>query len=102
MPKTKTINQEYQELVARAHGVEMPPHPAPDKKGRRSAVEFGKASIAREVTTRRIEAGWTQEQLARNAGVRAETVCRIEGAKHHPQQATLAKIEQALAKVEGR
>jgi ribosome-binding protein aMBF1 (putative translation factor) len=88
--------EEYQDLLARAHGVTLPEYPRPDRKGRRPAVAFARASIAREIITRRLAAGWTQERLARKAGVRVETVSRLEGAKHHPQQATIDKIDRAL------
>ncbi|MBI3117798.1 MAG: helix-turn-helix transcriptional regulator [Candidatus Hydrogenedentes bacterium] len=107
MPRTMTLDketfvllpaQEYQDLLARAHGVEMPEYPKADKQGHRPARAFGLASIAREIITRRLAAGWTQEQLAQKAGVRVETLSRIERAKHHPQQATLAKIEQVFTK----
>jgi DNA-binding XRE family transcriptional regulator len=90
--------QEYQELVAKAHGIALPAYPRADKIGRRPAVAFALASIAREIITRRLAAGWTQQQLADKAGVRVETISRLEGAKHRPHQATVEKIDKALGK----
>ena len=107
MPKLMTLDnetfvllpkQEYQDLVARAHGAVLPEYPPADRKGRRPAIAFGVASIARDIITRRLAAGWTQDKLAKTAGVRVETISRIEGAKHSPQQATIERIERALAK----
>ncbi|MEX2167690.1 MAG: helix-turn-helix transcriptional regulator [Pirellulales bacterium] len=55
--------------------------------------------IARGIIARRIAAGWTQEDLARSAKVSAETISRLEGAKHRPQAATVAKIDEAFKAV---
>jgi DNA-binding XRE family transcriptional regulator len=38
----------------------------------------------------------SQEELARLAGLRQETVCRIESGKHSPTVRTVAKINKAL------
>lgn len=106
MPRMMTLDnetfvvlpkEEYQELVARAHDVALPVYPPGDRRGRRPAAAFGLASIAREIVTRRLAVGWTQEELARRAGVRVETISRLESAKHHPQKATIEKIEAALS-----
>jgi len=88
--------QEYHELLARAHRVSLPEYPPADKAGRRHAGAFGRASLAREIITRRLAAEWTQAALAEASGVRVETISRLESAKHHPQRATLNKIERAL------
>lgn len=107
MPRMMTLDnetfvvlpkQEYQDLLAQAHGVSLPAYPKADKRGNRPAVAFGLASIAREIITRRLAAGLSQEELAKRAGVRVETISRLESAKHHPQQATIQKIEKALNK----
>lgn len=107
MPRMMTLDnetfvvvpkEEYQDLMARAHGVALPAYPRADRKGRRPAIAFALTSIAREIITRRLAAGWTQDKLARQAGLRVETISRLEGAKHHPQQATIDKIDRALTK----
>jgi DNA-binding XRE family transcriptional regulator len=46
----------------------------------------------------RREAGLTQVKLAQLAGIRTETLNRIEKGKHAPSMATVEKIERALAK----
>ena len=57
-------------------------------------------SIAREILRRRRAAGLTQARLAELAGVRAETIHRIEAAKHSPSVRTVQKIDRALSKAE--
>lgn len=44
--------------------------------------------------------GLTQAELARRAGIRPETLHRIERAKNSPNLSTIAKIEQALLQAE--
>ena len=90
--------KEYQDLVARSHGVKLPNYPAAAKDGSRPALEFGRASLTRSLIVRRLQAGWTQEELAKRAGVRVETISRLESGKHHPQAATIEQIEAAFAK----
>lgn len=90
--------EEYQNLVARANGVQLPAYPAPDGQGDRPAVAFGLASIAREIITRRLSAGWTQEELAKRARIRPETISRLESGKHLPQRGTVTRIDAVLTK----
>lgn len=47
------------------------------------------------VKTYRIEAGLTQEELAKAVGVRRETIMRLEAAKYNPS----LKLAFAIAKV---
>lgn len=56
------------------------------------------AAIARKLISRRIKAGLTQKALAKKAGVRLETICRLEGGKHSPTRETIARIDAALRK----
>lgn len=86
----------FDELMEKA-GV-MPPLPPADQKGRRPAVDTCTALIARKIVTHRIKAGLTQKELSRRAGIRLETVCRIEGGKQKPNRETILRIESALAK----
>ena len=53
--------------------------------------------IARNITSRREAAGLSQAELAKAAGVRVETLSRLENAKHTADTATLSKIDAALA-----
>lgn len=85
--------QEYQELLARANGAKLPAYPPAAADGSRPALAFSRVSLARKLITRRLAAGWTQEQLARKAKVRVETISRLESAKHKPQAATLELLE---------
>lgn len=81
-----------------ALGEELPPYPPADPKGNMPAVEFATVSIARTMIRQRQAAGLTQQELARLAGVRQETICRIESGKHSATVRTLERIERALAK----
>lgn len=90
--------EEYQNLVARANGAALPLYPPANQDGNRPATAFGLASIAREIITRRLNAGWTQEELAKRAKVRAETISRLESGKHLPQRGTVTRIDAVLTK----
>jgi DNA-binding XRE family transcriptional regulator len=74
------------------------PLPRRDARGNYPAAEALQVSIARSIVRGRREAGLTQVELARRAGIRTETLNRIEKGKHAPSVATVEKIEQALAK----
>ncbi|MGH7135828.1 MAG: helix-turn-helix transcriptional regulator [Pirellulales bacterium] len=82
--------------AAAADDGELPALPAADNDGNRPAVEYMRASIARSIIQERRELGLTQEELARLAGVRQETICRLESAKHSPVVRTVEKIDRAL------
>lgn len=75
---------------------DLPPLPAPDANGNYPAVEYARASLARKVIRDRVAAGLSQRELARRAGVRVETLCRIETGKHSPSIASIDKIDRAL------
>jgi DNA-binding XRE family transcriptional regulator len=77
---------------------ELPPLPADDERGHYPAVETARVIIARQLIRGRKAAGWTQAELAAKAGVRQETISRIETGKHSPDLRTMAKIDQALKK----
>ncbi len=87
---------EYERLTTLAKAAELPPLPAPDAKGNVPAVEYARASLARKIIHARSEAGWTQQELANAAGVRVETVCRIETGKHTASVPTIQRIDRAL------
>lgn len=87
---------EWAETLARAAGVVLPPYPKPTSDGNLPAIAYSRASIAREIISRRLAAGWTQAMLAKRAGVRVETVSRLESTKHAPQAATVERIEAAF------
>ncbi len=74
----------------------LPPLPPADADGNRPALEYVRVSIARDLIRERKTLGLTQQELARLAGIRQETLSRLESAKHAPTVGTLAKIERAL------
>jgi len=53
-------------------------------------------SIARSLAQDRQAAGLSQQELARLAGVRQETISRIESGKHSPTVRTVEKIDRIL------
>lgn len=89
--------REYERLTGRSEG-DLPPFPPADADGHRPAREFIRVSIARDVIRERRELGLTQEALARLAGIRPETLSRLESGKHSPNVRTVEKLERALAR----
>lgn len=86
----------FEELMEKA-GV-LPPLPPTDERGASDALAFADAAIARKLISRRIRAGWTQKELAKRAGVRLETISRIEGGKNSPTRETMTRVDGALRK----
>jgi DNA-binding XRE family transcriptional regulator len=84
---------DYRELVGETW---EPPLPKPDAKGNYPAVEAARVLLARKIIRRRRAAGLTQAELAKRAGVRVETLSRLEHAKHSPNVATVDKIVRIL------
>jgi DNA-binding XRE family transcriptional regulator len=70
--------------------------PPADAAGHRPAVAAMRAVLARDIVRDRQRVGWSQAELARRAGVRVETLNRIETGKHTPSVATIEKIDDAL------
>jgi DNA-binding XRE family transcriptional regulator len=62
----------------------LPPLPATDAKGNRPALEYIQVSIARDIIKERRFLGLSQLQLAQLAGLRQETLSRLESGKHSP------------------
>ena len=54
------------------------------------------AMAMRRIVAARNRAGWSQAELARRAGVRKETIHRIEAGKNNPDESTFIKIEKAF------
>ena len=61
------------------------------------ATTTGWAAVAAQLRHRREDAGLSQRALATAAGVRHETISRIENGHHVAETATIQKIEQAIA-----
>jgi ribosome-binding protein aMBF1 (putative translation factor) len=87
---------EFDRLSTLAKAGELPPFPEPDAQGNYPAVEYARASLARKIIRDRVAAGLSQRELATRAGVRVETLCRIETGKHIPSVPTVDKIDHAL------
>ncbi len=93
---------QYDRLATLAKAADLPPLPKPDHRGRFPAVEYARASMARTIIRDRVAAGWSQRELAKRAGIRVETLCRIETGKHTPSPATVDRIDLAFRKANKR
>jgi DNA-binding XRE family transcriptional regulator len=88
---------DYRELVEETW---EPPLPAPDAHGNYPAAEAARVRLARKIIRRRRAAGLTQADLAKRAGVRVETLSRLEHAEHSPNVATVDRIVRSLEQAE--
>jgi len=73
-----------------------PPLPAPDENGNYPAIETGRALLARKISAHRRGLGWSQAELARRAGVRIQTIKRLEEGKHSPSVRAVDKLERVF------
>jgi predicted transcriptional regulator len=80
--------------------VDLPGLPRPDRKGNYPAVQALSVGLARKLIRRRWSVGLTQAEVARRAGIRPETLKRIEKAKVTADTGTIAKIVKVLEKAE--
>jgi transcriptional regulator with XRE-family HTH domain len=62
----------------------------------RDAVDFAKAGIGRDLKRKREKAGLTQSQVAAKAGIRMETLSRLENGHGNPTVGTVRRILRAL------
>jgi ribosome-binding protein aMBF1 (putative translation factor) len=86
---------EFNELMRQADLGE-PALPEPDADGNRPADAYAAVSQARGILRARRKLGLSQVDLARRAGIRPETLNRIEHGKNAPSVPTIAKIDKAL------
>lgn len=86
---------EYRRLTKR-RAPAVPPLPALSADGTYPAAEAMRAMMARKIIAARKAVGLSQAALARKAGIRVETLNRLEKAKHTPDLATMSKINKAL------
>jgi DNA-binding XRE family transcriptional regulator len=61
-----------------------------------------RAVLARKIKKRRRAASLPQVKLAKLAGIRPETMNRLEQGKHTPSMETINKIDRALSKAKAR
>jgi DNA-binding XRE family transcriptional regulator len=88
--------EKAKQRVGRDQADTLPTLPPPDTGGNYPAAEALDVLLARQIIRRRHAAGWTQAALAHHAGVRPETVSRIESGKHAATVATVDKLDRAL------
>ena len=93
----------FDRLCERAH-VEAAPTPAAEEKPE-AAMDLDSVSLAEKLQRRRLAVRLSQAELARRAGVRPETLNRVERGRTTPDFATIRKLvvamdaaEQALAR----
>jgi DNA-binding XRE family transcriptional regulator len=95
---------EYDRLCSKAgesvplNDDDLPPLPKPDKQGRFPALEYARVSLARDIIRDRRAAGLTQQELARLAGTRQETISRIESGNYTASHKLIDRIDEALRK----
>jgi DNA-binding XRE family transcriptional regulator len=100
MVKIVTIPEnQYRELLGQSN---EPSLPEADAEGNYPAVESARIVLARQMIRRRKAAGLTQSDLAKRAGVRVETLSRLEHGKHSPNVATVDKLVRVLKRAEGK
>jgi DNA-binding XRE family transcriptional regulator len=84
------------EALVRMADLWKPALPEADAQGNRPADEYAAISQARAILRARRKLGLTQAELARRAGIRPETLNRIEQGRNKPSVPTIAKIDRAL------
>src|SRR5437588_13072517 len=89
----------YEALLRKADLWE-PDMPAPDARGNYPALEALAVLQARDILRARRKLGLSQVDLARKAGIRPETLNRIEQGRNKPSVPTIAKIDRALRAAE--
>jgi DNA-binding XRE family transcriptional regulator len=90
---------QYRELV---EDTWEPPLPQADAAGNYPALDAARVILARKILRRRRSLGLSGADLARRAGVRVETISRLEHAKHTANVATVDKIIRALKQAEAK
>jgi DNA-binding XRE family transcriptional regulator len=77
-----------------------PDLPEPDANGNYPALETAAVIQARDILRSRRKLGLSQVELAHRAGIRPETLNRIEQGRNKPSVPTITKIDRALKKAE--
>ena len=88
------------ELLRMAGEPPEPELPPPNERGNYPALESMRAIIGRDIIRSRRALGWSQAELAHRAGIRPETLNRIEQAKRSPSLSTFDKMHRALEAAE--
>jgi DNA-binding XRE family transcriptional regulator len=90
---------EFDRLLRKADEFE-PLLPEPLPNGNYPAAEYLRASLAIKILRHRRKLGMTQAELARRAGIRLESLNRIELNHVEPSIRTVEKIDRALRAAE--
>ena len=83
-------------LAADVDEGDLPPLPEADRNGRFPALQYARVSLARDLIRARKGAGLSQQQLAQLAGVRQETISRLETGKFTARPGTVDKIMRVI------
>jgi len=75
---------------------DLPLFPKADSRGRFPALEYARVSLARDLIRARKGAGLNQQQLADLAGLRQESISRLESGKCTARPGTVDKIMRAV------
>ncbi len=89
------------DLLCEMAGV-TPGDRAADTERLTPGLDLDQASLAEKLSRRRRVAGLSQAELARRAGIRPETLNRIERGHSNPDFATIRKLVVALAAAEDK
>jgi DNA-binding XRE family transcriptional regulator len=92
---------DYEDLLRKVFADE-PDLPAPNADGNYPALQTAAVIQARDILRARRKLGLSQAELARRAGIRPETLNRIEHGKNAPSVPTIAKIDKALKKAQAK
>lgn len=90
---------EFDRLLAKADEWE-PLLPEPDADGNYPALDYSRVSLARKIIRDRRRLGLSQAELARRAGIRPESLNRIEQGRVTAEIRTIEKIDRALKAAE--
>jgi DNA-binding XRE family transcriptional regulator len=90
------LDEATYEVLLRKADLWEPDLPAVDANGNYPALEALAVLQARDILRARRRLGLTQAELARRAGIRPETLNRIEQGRNKPSVPTIAKIDRAL------
>jgi ribosome-binding protein aMBF1 (putative translation factor) len=90
--------EDYERLTRLAKAADLPAAAAAGAEGEAVIDTITRAGLARRIIRGRADAGLSQRELAKLAGISFEHLCRIETGKHTPGLATIEKIERALKK----
>ena len=87
------------ERLCEVAGLE-PYAPSPADEGLAPGFELDRASLAEKLMRRRRASGLSQAELARRAGIRPETLNRIERGRTNPDFSTVRKLVVAMNEAE--